>query len=546
MCNRFDTRRLRAAAARALGAAVLACLAGAPADAQSSVSLSLDEAVKMALEHNLDIVVDRLEPQVSRARADQAGAAYLPNLTGSFTRNSVLSPPSSSLTGSVQTDVSSGGVTLSQRLPWFGSSVAVGWDGTRTTTGSILSAFNPSLTGRVQATWSQPLLRDLTIDSTRQQLIISKRNSEISDARFRETVVRTLDTVRKAYWDLVSARSSVDVQQQSLKLAQELVRLDQARVTVGQMPELDLLAAQAEVAQRQEALTIAEVNARQAEDRLRTLIFEPGRDKFWDTALVTTDQPEIGRPLPDVDAAVSHALKNRWDLVRARKDLENAQTTSHFYSNQRLPDLRVIANYQANGLSGDRLVRSGFLGPVVSLVPGAYSDAMHQVWGRDYPTWTVGVTLSYPIGHSFEDAALASARLQEAQAKARLDSLEMRVVRQIRQAAWQLEMNRRRIETSRAARQLAERRLDAEQKRFEVGMSTSFLVVQAQRDLAQARNNELSAMLDYSRSLTDFDALQEAALDGATVTVSSGGVTPAGAVPAATTQSSLSSRSSGM
>ena len=153
-----------------------------------------------------------------------------------------------------------------------------------------------------------------------------------------------------------------------------------------------------------------------------------------------------------------------------------------------------------------------------------------RVFVREFPTWTVGVSVSYPLGQSFDDAALAGAPVQEAQARARLQSLEMRIVRQIRQAGWQLEMNASRIETSRAARGLAERRVDAEQKRFEVGMSTSFLVVQAQRDLAQARNNELGAMLDYVRSLTDFEALQQASLDasGSTVTVSGGTVTAAG------------------
>ena len=498
-----------------------------------SLSISLEDAVRMGLEHNLDIAVDRLEPEVSQSRVWQAGSAFVPSFIGGFSRNSQVQPPTSPLYGSsgVNNQYFSSTVSVGQRLPWLGTSYLVGADGSKTTTSSTFTNFNPSLTARFQFTLTQPLLRDLKIDYSRQQLILSKRNREISDTRFQETVVRTLDSVKRGYWDLVAANALVDVQQESLALAQELVRQDQARVDVGQMPELDLLAAQAEMAQRQENVTIAKVAARQAEDKLRTLILDVSDASFWTTALLPVDKPPVGMPLPGIDDAVKVALSGRQDLIRARKELENAATNVRYYGNQRLPDVRVSANAQRNGLAGTQLLRSGgFLGPVTGQEVVAYSEAWQQVFNREYPTWTVGVTVSYPLGRSNEDAALAGAKLQEAQARGRLQSLEMRIVRQLRQAGWLLEMNASRIETSRMARTLAERRAESEQKRFEVGMSTSFLVIQAQRDLAQARNNELSAILDFARSLTDFEALQAASLDssGSTVTVTGTGVTTSG------------------
>jgi outer membrane protein TolC len=169
---------------------------------------------------------------------------------------------------------------------------------------------------------------------------------------------------------------------------------------------------------------------------------------------------------------------------------------------------------------------------------------LNQVLARDFPAWTFGLTLSYPIGFSYEDASLASARLQESQARLRLQSAEIKAARQLRQSAWQIEANAKRIETSRAARQFAEQRLDAEQRRFEVGMSTSFLVVQAQRDLAQARNQELVAYLEYMRSTIDFEALQEAgpAL-GSTATVSGSSIVQFSAPTTSTTVTTSSSSS---
>jgi HAE1 family hydrophobic/amphiphilic exporter-1 len=521
----------------------------APAGTPSPVlRLTLDEAVKMGLEHNLDIKVDRLEPQIADERVGQARAVFVPTLSTSVTRNSQLAPPSSFLVGTagVQTILGSAGIGMSQRLPWFGASYAIGWDGSHSTSTSLFTNFNPTLTARFQVAFSQPLLKDFRIDASRQQLIVSKRNRDISDTRFRETVVRTLADVKRAYWDVVAARALVEVQQKSLDLARDLVRINRARVEVGQAPPLDLVSARAEEAQREEGLTIAEVNARQAEDRLRVLILDPSSDAFWTTAIDPIDRPDLMASVPDVDAVILRALERRQDLVRARRELENAETAASFYHNQTLPDVRLQVNVLGNGLAGTRLIRTGgFPGTQTGTEPVPFSDALRQVLHLEYPTWTVGINISYPLGRGLEEASLARSRLELEQAHARLQSTELRVVRQLRQAAWQIEMNAKRIGTSRAARALAEERLNAEQKRFEVGMSTSFLVVQAQRDLAQARNNELSAMLDYVRAVIDFEMLQEAgpaqqSSTASTLSVTGSTLTPAAAlVPASSSGTTI-------
>jgi hypothetical protein len=172
----------------------------------------------------------------------------------------------------------------------------------------------------------------------------------------------------------------------------------------------------------------------------------------------------------------------------------------------------VNASYQASGLGGTQVLRTGgFPGTIVG--PGAVTDfgnVLGQLFGSDFPTWSVGVSVSYPLGQSIEEANHARGKLERAQADERFKGSEGRAIQQIRTAAYQVEMNAKRIETTRAARELAEQRLDAERKRLDVGMSTSFLVIQAQRDLAQAKTNELGAVLAYDLSLVDFEALQEA------------------------------------
>lgn len=533
-----------AGAAQKMPATQASAPSGAP------MRLTLDEAVRLALQNNLDIAVDRLEPQVSEQRIAQASAAYLPSLSGVFGRSHQVQPPSNLLVnaGGTTTDAFTSTLTLGHRLSWAGTSYNVSWNASRQTTNSFFQSFSPNLGSVMQVSFSQPLLRDFSIDSPRQQLIISKRNKEMSDTRFRETVVRTLADVKRAYWNLVAARASVGVQQKALDLARELVRTNTARVDVGSAPPLDLLSAKAEQAQREENLVVAQVQARQAEDSLRMLIFDPGAPSFWNEGIEPTDPTPIGAPLPDVDAVIQKAMKTRQDLIRARDDVANADTSVKFYQSQHLPDVRLQASYGTVGLGGTRWVRTGgFPGTVTGTEITTFGGVMNQVFARNFPSWSFGLTVSYPIGYSFEDAGLANARIQGSQAKIRLQNAEMKAVRQLRQAAWQMEANTKRIETSRAAREFAEQRLDAEQKRFEVGMSTTFLVVQAQRDLAQARNNELAASLDYVRAIIDFESLQEASPagggTGSTMAVSGGSVV---SFPMPTTTTVTSGSSSGI
>ncbi len=308
------------------------------------------------------------------------------------------------------------------------------------------------------------------------------------------------------------------MQQRSLDLALELERTNRARVDVGQSPPLDLVSARAETAQRRENLIIARTLARQAEDNLRTVVLDPRITDYWAVHLEPVDRvPAVGGP-PDVDAAVRRALAERADLARARKEIQNTETNITLTRNETLPDLRLQANYLTDAAGGSRLIREGgFPGTVVGVQSTSFGSVLGQLLSADYPTWSVGLQFSYPLGNSTEQANLARARIERDQAVARLKTVEVSAVRDVREAAWRLEQNYQRIETTQLGRELAEQRLDAEQKRFEVGMSTTFLVIQAQRDLAIARNNELTALLEYQLAAVTFEAVQQAAFQGLSV-----------------------------
>jgi outer membrane protein TolC len=321
--------------------------------------------------------------------------------------------------------------------------------------------------------------------------------------------VQTVAAVKQAYWTLKATLANVSVQQRSLELAQELARENKVRVDAGQIPPLDLVQAEAEVAQRRENLIRANTAAADAEDALRTLIVDPADVAFWRVRIDPIEAPSRVGPAPDVDGAVAKALGGRYDLARAGHELENARTTVSFLDNQRLPDVRLETSYRGNGLSGRQFLRSGgFPGLVTGTRNRSFGNALGQVFTNDYPTWSFGLTVSYPLGRSFEAASFARADVERRQAAQKIASLQVQAAETVRRAGRQIQSTAERVEAARAGSTLAQQRLESERRRFEVGLSTTFLVTQAQRDLLEAEVNLLQTTLEYESALVNFEAVQ--------------------------------------
>ena len=320
--------------------------------------------------------------------------------------------------------------------------------------------------------------------------------------------------MKNAYWDLVFSINSLEVQRLSLDLAQRSLKENRARVEIGTMAPIDIVQAEAEVAQREEAVIIAEAEIERSEDALRALIFGEHFVDEWNARLVPTDAAAFTPVAVDLRAAVISALDVRTDLVEATKTLEANDVTIRYLRNQLLPDLTASVDYGATGIGGDQFVRGpGFPGEVIDVVTRPYSDVLHDVITAQFPSWTFTMQLSIPLGNSSQDVNLARARLQNRQALKQLDSSRIRAATEVRQAGRQVTTNGKRVDATLASRALAEKRLEAEEKKFQAGMTTNFFVLQAQRDLNQARNNELQALIDYLKSVVDYETAQVAPLD---------------------------------
>ena len=371
-------------------------------------------------------------------------------------------------------------------------------------------------------------MRNLSIDTMRNQVLVSLKNRDISDVALRQTIATTMRTVRNAYWNLAYATASLRVQQQSLELAQESLRNTRSRVEIGTTPPIDIVEAESEVATREEAVIVAEAQIKTAEDTLRALVFDPSSPGFWTMTIEAVDVPSFQPIAIDTDAAVRNALDKRTDLKRTSMSLELDDVQIRYLRNQTLPDISAQFDYGLSGLGGLQLVRGvGPFGPGSGDVVGengrSFAATVGDLFANRYPAWTAPLNVSYPIGISPAEANLARARIEYSQVETQLKSQRLQVSTQVREAARQVQTNQKRVETTRAARSFADRRLEAEQRKFQAGTSTSFIVFQAQRDLALARNNELRAILDYAQSVVDLETVQEVPLNGGATQVNGGG-----------------------
>jgi outer membrane protein len=480
--------------------------------------LRLEEAVTLALEKNLDIQVAKLEPQSVDFLIAGFQNQFQPILSSTVGQRDLFQLPTRTINGGTRVSqaTTTYNASIAQETKWFGGSYNISWSNQRVASSDALATRNPLYTTGLVASYTQPILRGFKLDNLRQQLAINLVNRDISEESARATVVQTLANVRNAYWDLVFAQSAVDVAQRATELADKLVEDNQARVEVGTLAPLDIVQAQAEAATRRQNLAAAEATAQTAELALKRFIVSGTDDPLWRQTIRPVDLPSLAPPPTDVETAVRRALSERTDIINARKGLDTSDINIKYFKDLSMPALDVTASYGAQGLGGPELVRSGagLDAPVGSIIPGNYSDALAILRQLDYPNWNFALNLSYPLFASQATAQHARARLQRNQAMTRIRALEVQIAAEVANAALTVQSNLKRVEAATAARELAQKRLEAEQSRFEVGMTTNFFVVQAQRDLRDAQNSELRALADYRKSLVNFDRAQQAPAGG--------------------------------
>ena len=516
--------------------------------------LSLQDAIYLAIENNLDIASARYDPSIAQtALLGAKGGPLLGGVGGGFNRvggatldpsltanlgirrnrqplnNPFLTGTGTFGAGKFNQDTAIGSFGYTQGFT-TGTAFNVGWISARSVTNPTGNFFNPALTTGLYLGISQPLLDGFGKAQNARAIRVAKNNVQISDQTFLMAVMDTVSNVKRSYWELVFAIEDVKVKEQSVALAQKLYEDNKRQVEIGTLAPIEVVRAEAEVARTRQDLIVSQTNLRQQQTLLKDLITKNPLDPL--VALVEIaplDAPEV--PLvPEVipiQDAVQIAMEKRPEVINAQLDIKNRNLDARAAKQAQLPGLEVYAFYGGNGLSG-------FAAPLgVPFEDSGLSRSVTRAWQGDFADYAFGFNLSIPIKNRVAQAESARAQIAQRQSETRYQRTINTVVVEVRNAQIALEQNLARVDAARQNTRLAQETYDAEQKKFQLGASTIFLVIQAQRDLAQARSGEVRAMADFERAKVDFDRALGRTLERSHVTLDDArtGIIVTGAAP---------------
>ncbi|HEX7766016.1 MAG TPA: TolC family protein [Nitrospira sp.] len=460
-----------------------------------------------ALQSNLDISISRQtkESRLFDITVEQAKFDPTFSVNGQYNRQvSPLNRPVFGGTGGTLSDIqtfdqrnSSVTVDATQNLI-TGGNVDLNYSPARTNVNQNVATgflFNPAYTGGLALTLTQPLLRNAGIDVTKTFIKIAQNNADVEQHVFRDRVLTVLATVEQTYWELVFANENLKVAQAALKAAEELLATNRAKTKAGVMSIVDVLQAEAAVASRVEQVLVAEKSIRDQEDQLRRLL-NPGEEELrQDVRLTPTDPPVIVLEPLSLQEAIDTAIEQRPEIVQAKKNLESGELNKQFARNQLLPTLSLQGTMGMAGLGKD------------------YGDSVSKNFGGDFYNYGAGLVLSYPLGNRSAVSTYNKRQLEFKNAEASLVSVRQQIIVGVREAVRRVQTDFKRIETTRSARIMAEKQLQAEQERLKVGLSTTRFVLDFQRDLATAQGNELRSVVDYNKSLSNLARHKATTLD---------------------------------
>jgi len=475
-----------------------------------SLELSLNDCIFRALKNNLGLAAEMLTPEIAARNVTLALEKFLPAITFNYNKQDTRNASYSFLDASdvVITRQDDYTVQLAQQLP-TGGSLSFSLYNYVNDSNRRFQTINPRYGSTLRINFSQPLLKDFGFRIGRREIIVAKYNRDISEENFQKQLEDLIYNVESIYWNLVYSRENLKVRQQSLKLAQELLEKNKIEIEAGTLPPIERLTAEAEVSTRQADIIEAEALVKNYEDQLKTIMNLAAEYKdIKKIKIVPTDLPETGKREISYEEALATALQKRPDLQAARIDLENRQFTLSYARNQLLPDLRLQFSYWSPGLSGDQILykdNNALTGIIIGRIPGRKTDALRDAINFRFKNWSAAVVVSLPINSVFTRAYYAQAKLSLEQAQLRLKNQEQLLSLEISNAVRAVETNYQRAQAYRAARELAEKKLEAEQEKLKVGLSTNYLVLQYQRDLANAMTMELKALIDYNLSLANLD-----------------------------------------
>ncbi len=475
----------------------------------NTLELSLRAYLDLVLVNNTDIEVQRLSVETYKNAIQRAFGTFDPSLTATFSSTRTVSPASDALVGANTSN------TLSQPMEFTyrqtletGTTYTVGLGGTKYSTNSSFATFNPSLTSKLSFGFTQPLLRNRGREITRLPITIAKSRLKAGEHTMRSSVMSLLVTAETAYWTAIQARESLRVAEENLKLNDASLKRYQRELELGALSPLEIYRPQANYASAEISVTQARYTLITAEDALRRQIGADLDPEIRRLPIRLTEpvlppaESEINR-----ETEVEKALAMRPDFRASLIGLDVDDLTIKQAANSLRPDLSLTGSYISSGRGGNYFQRTnvfagdGTSSTVVHMTPGGLSDAFNQMFNFDYPVYAFGLTLRLPIRDRSAASTMADALLSKRLDALRLRALEQSIRQDVLNAVTNVESSKASVKLATVNRDLAQKALDAEQKKYELGVNTIYFVLEAQQNLVSAENQLVNTSVNYRRNL---------------------------------------------
>jgi hydrophobe/amphiphile efflux-1 (HAE1) family protein len=485
---------------------------------QGETRLTLPEVIERVLANNPDLRVARIQREEADYGIKGAQGAYDPVLGLKAYHTKAVTPVASILGGTP-----SGKLTqqewnytpqLSGLAPLFGGSYSLNFVNSRQSTDNQFNSLNPQYPTSLSLTFTQPLYRGFRYDSNRHSIDVAVRNRQMSSEQLRQRLMDAVNRAIVAYWELDFARRYLDVQNEAVQLARRQFESNRRQAQQGILAPVDVVAAQTQVATFQQAMFTAQQAVTQAENTLKAMMLPDRADRLWANAIVT-ETPDPERPiLPAVSDAVQEALRDRPELSESVISLEINGLDQRLSREQAKPRIDAFANLSATGLAGvptpiNNSIFSQFLPgglpPLPTLFNGTYGQSLNNLWGGNFPTAQVGVQFSLPLRNRTAEAQVATSVAEGRRLRAVRDQVEMAIEADVRNSLQSSVTAQSRLDAAILARQSAEEQYASEQRQFQAGTSTVFLVLQRQTDFINARSREVLARTQYAEALANVD-----------------------------------------
>jgi len=475
---------------------------------EKTLSLTLEECVIRALKDNLNVAVEVINPELADTSLTKAKETFMPRLDIGFGNERIANPSSWWLEQAdtvINKDMNYS-ATIVQQIP-TGGNFSLSLYNNRYETNSGFQVINPRYGSTLRFGLTQPLLKNFGFKVSRREIIVAQNNLDISINQFEKTVIDTIYRVEEAYWFLVYAIEDYKVKQQSLQLAQDLLAKNKKEVEVGKLAEIEILNAEAVVASREADILQAEALVLRREDVLKDLLNITEGEELSPKKIIPLDRPSFVQKEVSLEEALRMALEKSPDLKMKKKTLETNELDLKVAKNQLLPGLDLEFSYWSPGLSGTEIIFDPLnpFGPPIGTEVHPPSDALKDAFGLKYNNWTVGLTLSLPLSSFTTKADYVRAKMEIEKGLLELKNLEKQVFLEVRNAVRDVETNFKRVQAYRVSRELAQKRLEAEVKKLDVGLTTNYFVLQYQDELARERSLELNSMVSYVLSLAQLE-----------------------------------------